>query len=133
MDFRGLNTVVMEHVAPAWVNRVGNSDHLIISDAFNNKVGPIVGLRIEADGSVVKTNKGPWERAGSFGVRARCPNGLDEKGQVRHSARGKLKEVSTGGMMPSCRVVTTMWLLMLPGIRRTNIMRRGDAPATCVY
>ena len=54
MNFRSLNTAVMEHVVPAWVNRVGNTNHPIIADSFNQKVGPIVGLRIEADGSVVK-------------------------------------------------------------------------------
>lgn len=55
MNFRSLNTAVMEHVVPAWVNRVGDTGHTIIADSFNGKVGPIVGLRIEADGTVVKT------------------------------------------------------------------------------
>ena len=54
MNFRSLNTAVMEHVVPAWVNRVGDVNHPIISDTFNKKVGPIVGLRIEPDGSVTK-------------------------------------------------------------------------------
>ena len=63
-----------------WVKRAGNSDHLIIADTFNNEVGPIFGLRIEADGSVVKANRGPWERAESTGVPAHCSNGLDENG-----------------------------------------------------
>ena len=54
MTFRSLNTAVMEHVVPAWVNRVADTNHPIIADSFNNKVGPIVGLRVEADGSVVK-------------------------------------------------------------------------------
>ena len=56
MVYRSLNTAVMEHVVPAWVNRVGDASHPIIADTFNNKVGPIVGLKIESDGSVVKTN-----------------------------------------------------------------------------
>ena len=60
MNFRSLNTAVMEHVVPAWVNRVGDTEHPIIADSFNNslynKVGPIVGLRIETDGTVVKIN-----------------------------------------------------------------------------
>ena len=56
MNFRSLNTAVMEHVVPAWVNRVGDASHPIIADTFNNKVGPIVGLQIESDGTVVKTN-----------------------------------------------------------------------------
>ena len=44
----------MEHVVPGWVDRVGNTSHPIIADTFNNKLGPIVGLRIEPDGTVVK-------------------------------------------------------------------------------
>ena len=56
MNFRSLNTAVMEHVVPAWVNRVGDTSHPIIADSFNNKVGPIVGLRINTDGTVEKTN-----------------------------------------------------------------------------
>ena len=54
MNFRSLNTAVMEHVVPAWVNRVGDTNHPIIADSFNEKVGPIVGLRIDEDGSVIK-------------------------------------------------------------------------------
>ena len=54
MTFRSLNTAVMEHVVPAWVNRVGDTSHPIIAETFNNKVGPIVGLKIEDDGTVVK-------------------------------------------------------------------------------
>ena len=56
MNDRSLNTAVMEHVVPSWVKRVGDTSHPIIADSFNNKVGPIVGLRIEADGTVVKIN-----------------------------------------------------------------------------
>ena len=50
------NTAVMENVIPGWVNRVGDPNHSIITDTFNNKLGPIVGLRINPDGRVVKTN-----------------------------------------------------------------------------
>ena len=56
MNFRSLNTAVMEHVVPAWVNRVGDTGHSIIADSFNNKVGPIVGLWVDNDGTVVKIN-----------------------------------------------------------------------------
>ena len=56
MTYRSLNTAVIEHVVPAWVKRVGDTNHPIIADSFNNKVSPIVGLKIEADGTVVKTN-----------------------------------------------------------------------------
>ena len=54
MTDRSLNTAVVEHVLPGWVRRVGSASHPIIADSFNNKVGPIVGLRIESDGSVTK-------------------------------------------------------------------------------
>ena len=56
MNYRNLNTAVMEHVVPTWVNRVGSAGRPIVADTFNNKVGPIVGLQIESDGTVVKTN-----------------------------------------------------------------------------
>ena len=51
---RSLNSSVIEHVIPAWINRVGSTDHEIIS-VFNEKVSPLVGLYINADGSVTKT------------------------------------------------------------------------------
>ena len=53
---RSLNSSVIEHVIPAWVNRVGSTDHRIIS-VFNENVGPLVGLHINADGSVTKTEQ----------------------------------------------------------------------------
>ena len=46
---------VLNHVVPGWINRVGDLDHSIF-DIFNEKVSPIVNIRIEADGTVVKTN-----------------------------------------------------------------------------
>ena len=60
--YRGLDTAAAEYVVPRWVNRVGNTRDPIIADSFNNKIGPIVGLRIEADGSVVKVpmTQGPF-------------------------------------------------------------------------
>ena len=54
MKSRSFYTAAMEHVVPAWVDRVGDTWHPIIADTFNSKIGPIVGLRIERDGSVVK-------------------------------------------------------------------------------
>ena len=54
VNFHSLNTAAMQHVVPGWVRRAGNTSHPIIADTFNNKVGPIVGLRIEPDGTVVK-------------------------------------------------------------------------------
>jgi len=54
LNFGSLNTAAMEHVVPGWVNWVGDTSHPIIADTFNRKLGPIVGLRIEADGAVVR-------------------------------------------------------------------------------
>ena len=45
---------VMQHVIPAWVRKVGGPDAAIVK-VFNDKVSPIVGLRIESDGSVTIT------------------------------------------------------------------------------
>ena len=46
---------VLNNVVPGWINRVGNLDDPIF-DIFNEKISPIVGIRIEEDGTVVKTN-----------------------------------------------------------------------------
>ena len=45
---------VLEHVIPAWVRKVGGYDAPMVT-VFNEKVSPIVGLRIEPDGSVTIT------------------------------------------------------------------------------
>ena len=42
----------VNQVIPQWVRRVGGANNAIIADTFNNKVGPIVGMLIESDGSV---------------------------------------------------------------------------------
>ncbi len=47
-------TAAMEHVIPAWMRRMGRAGNPFVSRAFNPKLGSIVGLRIEPDGSVVK-------------------------------------------------------------------------------
>ncbi len=47
-------TAAMEHVIPAWMRRMGHAGSPFVSRAFNPKLGSIVGLRIEPDGSVVK-------------------------------------------------------------------------------
>jgi TRAP-type C4-dicarboxylate transport system substrate-binding protein len=44
----------IQHVIPAWINRLKGDTGPI--DLFNQKIGPKVGVRIEADGSVVKIN-----------------------------------------------------------------------------
>ena len=40
-------------VIPQWLSRVGDASDPIITDTFNRKVGPIVGMRIERDGTVI--------------------------------------------------------------------------------
>lgn len=46
---------VLNNVVPGWINRVGDMEDPIF-DIFNEKITPIVGIRIEDDGTVVKTN-----------------------------------------------------------------------------
>ena len=47
--------VAYESVLPNWLRRLGYPDKAQeVVDVFNNKIGPIVGLRIRADGTVVK-------------------------------------------------------------------------------
>ena len=59
-----LATVIgKENVVPGWINRLGypgKNDEAV--QIFNESVGPYVGLKIEADGSVVNTQitKGPY-------------------------------------------------------------------------
>ena len=55
MQDQSLNGAVMERVLPNWVKRVGSGTHPVITDIFNVHIGPLVGLKIEADGSVTKT------------------------------------------------------------------------------
>ena len=44
--------VAIDHVIPGWVGRVGDPGDPIITETFNEKLGPIVGMRINADGTV---------------------------------------------------------------------------------
>ena len=46
---------VLNNVVPGWIKRVGDLNDPIFG-IFNEKVSPIVNIRIEADGAVVKTN-----------------------------------------------------------------------------
>ena len=54
MQEQSLNGSVMERVLPNWVKRVGDPTHPVITDIFNTNIGPLVGLKIESDGSVTK-------------------------------------------------------------------------------
>ena len=47
---------VLNNVVPGWINRVGDLDDPIF-DIFNEKITPIVGIRIEEDGTVVKLDQ----------------------------------------------------------------------------
>ena len=38
---------------PEWVKRVGGADQPVI-DVFNEKIGPIVGIKVNLDGTVVE-------------------------------------------------------------------------------
>ena len=46
------NIAAKDYVIPAWVELVGDPNDPIITDTFNNKIGPIVGLLINPDGTV---------------------------------------------------------------------------------
>ena len=46
---------VLNNVVPGWINRVGDLEDPIF-DIFYEKITPIVGIRIEYDGTVVKVN-----------------------------------------------------------------------------
>ena len=46
---------VLNNVVPGWINRVGDLEDPIF-DIFNEKITPIVDIRIEDDGTVVKLN-----------------------------------------------------------------------------
>jgi len=46
---------VMESVVPNWVDRVGGPEQDIVR-VFNEKIGTIIGLKIEADGAIVHTD-----------------------------------------------------------------------------
>ena len=54
MQEQSLNGSVMERVLPNWVKRVGDPTHPVITNIFNTKIGPLVDLKIESDGSVTK-------------------------------------------------------------------------------
>ena len=47
---------VMESVVPNWVDRVGGPEQDIVR-VFNEKIGTIIGLKIETDGSIVRTGE----------------------------------------------------------------------------
>ena len=46
---------VIDDVMPNWVERVGGPDQSIVQ-VFNEKIGTIVGIEVQADGSAIRTN-----------------------------------------------------------------------------
>ena len=52
---RSFNVAVMEHVLPGWINRLSGGASNEFVQVFNDKVGPLVGLRITGAGTVEKT------------------------------------------------------------------------------
>ena len=51
LNDHSFNVAAMQHVIPAWIKRVGGADHPTVTEIFNKKVGPVVGLEIVADDS----------------------------------------------------------------------------------
>ena len=51
LNEHSFNVAAIQHVVPSWVKRVGGPDHPAVTETFNKKIGPIVGLEIVADDS----------------------------------------------------------------------------------
>ena len=51
LNDHSFNVAAMQHVIPAWIKRVGGPDHPTVTEIFNKKVGPVIGLEIVADDS----------------------------------------------------------------------------------
>ncbi|MCH8898387.1 MAG: TRAP transporter substrate-binding protein DctP [Chloroflexi bacterium] len=55
-EMRALSdAAVVDRIVPNWIKRVGGPDQPIVQ-VFNEIIGTIVGLRVEADGTVVRTS-----------------------------------------------------------------------------
>ena len=46
---------VSESVLPNWVERVGGPEEFFVQEVFNEAIGSVVGLRIETDGTITRT------------------------------------------------------------------------------
>ncbi len=46
---------VNESVLPKWVERVGGPEEFFVQEVFNEAIGTIVGIRIETDGTITRT------------------------------------------------------------------------------
>jgi TRAP-type C4-dicarboxylate transport system substrate-binding protein len=69
LSAHSFNVAALQHVVPAWINRVGGADHPAVK-IFNKKIGPLVGVRIEADGSVTNTKTGSSQASISARLQA---------------------------------------------------------------
>ena len=47
-----LNVAVKENVFPRWIQLLGGPNDPIITGTFNNTIGPVIGMRVNPDGSV---------------------------------------------------------------------------------
>jgi TRAP-type C4-dicarboxylate transport system substrate-binding protein len=61
LNEHSFNVAAKQFVVPAWVKRVGGPEHATVTEIFNKKVGPVVGLEIVPDDSeqgfaIQKTN-----------------------------------------------------------------------------
>ncbi len=50
---KSFNTAVVDWVLPRWIDKVGDTNNPIIADTFNLKIGPIVGLHVKSDGTIL--------------------------------------------------------------------------------
>ncbi len=90
-------TAAMEHVIPAWMRRMGPAGDLFIAGTFNSKLGPIVGLRIEPDGSVVRVSpQATHERATADKEREPTASPVSETllANLARQAEGGLVEIT---------------------------------------
>lgn len=46
---------VSESVLPNWVDRVGGPEEFFVQEVFNEAIGTVVGIRIETDGTITRT------------------------------------------------------------------------------
>ena len=53
---KSFETAVIDYVIPGWMRRMGQAAHSFVNRTFNPKVGLVVGLQIDPDGSVVKVS-----------------------------------------------------------------------------
>ena len=51
LNEHSFNVAAKQFVVPAWVKRVGGPEHATVTEIFNKKVGPVVGLEIVPDDS----------------------------------------------------------------------------------